>query len=358
MWPDTRLIDLLGIELPIVQAPMAGSSSAELAVAVAEAGGLGSLPCAMLEAEGIRTQVAAIRARTDRPINLNFFCHEAPAADDAAERAWRERLAHYYAELGLDPDAVPQGPSRAPFDAAACEIVEELCPAVVSFHFGLPEPTLLDRVKATGAKVLSSATSVREARWLAGRGCDAIVAQGAEAGGHRGMFIEDNVAGQEGTFALLPQVVDAVDLPVIAAGGVGDGRGVAAAFVLGAAGVQIGTAYLRSPEADTGELHRAALAQAGGEETVLTNVFTGRPARSIVNRLVREQGPMAPDAPQFPLAAQPVGALRAAAQQAGSADFSPLWAGQAVALAREEGAGALTRRIAEEALQRLTAVSG
>ncbi|MDX1711492.1 MAG: nitronate monooxygenase family protein [Rhodovibrionaceae bacterium] len=359
MWPDNRLTDLLGIELPIVQAPMAGSGSAELAIAVAEAGGLGSLPCAMLDADGIREQVAAIRQRTDRPVNLNFFCHETPQPDETVEKLWRERLGHYYAEFDLDTEAIPQGPSRNPFDAVACEAVEDLRPAAVSFHFGLPEPALLDRVKATGAKVLSSATSAREARWLAGRGCDAIIAQGAEAGGHRGMFIEDSVAAQVGTFALVPQIVETVETPVIAAGGIADGRTMAAAFALGASGVQIGTAYLLTPEADTGDLHRAALAEASGEETVLTNVFTGRPARGIVNRLVRELGPISPDAPQFPLAAQALGPLRHAALEAGSSDFTSLWAGQSVGLCREgEGAADLTRRIAREAQERLAALSG
>jgi nitronate monooxygenase len=350
MWPDRRILDLFGIELPIVQAPMAGATLADMAVAVAEAGGLGSLPCALLDVEGLRTQFGIIRQRTDRPVNVNFFCHRAPTPDPEREAAWKRRLEPYYRELGLDPTAPTPSGHRAPFDADFCAVVEELRPEVVSFHFGLPEPALLDRVRATDARIVSSATTVDEAVWLERAGCDAIIAQGLEAGGHRGMFLADLVEAQIGTLALVPQVVDAVAVPVIAAGGIADGRGIAAAFALGASAVQIGTAYLFCPEAIIASLHRKALQDPARRETALTNVFTGRPSRCILNRMVREVGPMTDDAPAFPLAGGALAPLRSAAEPAGSDDFMSLWSGQSAALGRVLPAGELTQRLAADAL--------
>ncbi len=343
--------------LPIIQAPMAGAQGVDLCVAVCEAGGLGSIPSAMLSPAVLRDQIAAIRARTSAPFNVNFFCHASAAADPDRQARWLESLAGAYAEAGLDPTAVGAGPGRAPFDAAMAEVVEALKPPVVSFHFGLPEAALLARVKATGAKVYSSATTVAEAQWLEARGVDAVIAQGAEAGGHRGMFLTDDVAGQPGLFALLPQVVDAVRLPVIAAGGIADGRGVAAAFALGAGAAQVGTAYLRTPQAATTPLHRAALGEARDDATRLTNLFTGRPARALLNRFMREHGPMSGEAPAFPLATGAVAPLRAYWKQRGAGDFSPLWAGQAAGLACEEDAGALTERLWREAKETLAALA-
>lgn len=338
------LLELLGIEVPLVQAPMAGSNGSELAVAVSAAGGLGSLPCALLAPDQIRSEVAAIRAGTDRPFNLNFFCHADVAPTESDGAVWLDRLRAYYAELEVDrPAALASG--RAPFDEQLCAIVEDLRPPVVSFHFGLPAMPLVERVRRTGARVLSSATTVAEARWLAEHGCDAVIAQGSEAGGHRGMFLGTDPAHQVGTMALVPQVVDAVDVPVIAAGGIADGRGVAAALALGAEAVQVGTAFLRTPEALTSEPHRRAVADAGDDATVLTNVITGRPARGIANRLVREVGPLSDDAPAFPYATAGTAPLRAAAEATGSGEFSPLWAGQAVPLAREEPAAEVVRRL-------------
>jgi nitronate monooxygenase len=357
MWPDRRLLDLLGVELPIIQAPMAGATGSAMAVAVSEAGGLGSLPCAMLDAAKARAEIGVIRQRTTRPINVNFFCHTPAQPDPRREAAWRARLVTYYAELGLDADATAPAVNRAPFDAAMCEIVEDLKPEVVSFHFGLPAPALLARVKAAGCRVISSATTAAEARWLEQRGCDAIIAQGYEAGGHRGMFLTSDIATQAGTFALLPQVVDAVKVPVVAAGGIADGRGIAAAFALGASGVQVGTAYLFTPEATVTDLHRAALRAARDDQTALTNLFSGRPARSLVNRLMREMGPMSEAAPPFPTAGGALAPLKARAEAAGRADFSALWSGQAARLAREMGAADLTRALAEDALRRLKAMS-
>lgn len=352
MWPDRRILDLVGIELPIIQAPMAGPVFSDMVIAVAEAGGLGSLPCATMNVQQVRTELGIIRQRTDRPVNVNFFCHVPPAIDAAREARW-ERLKPYYVELGLDPDAPVPTSNRTPFDDELCALVEEFRPQVVSFHFGLPEQRLLDRVRATGAKILSSATTVAE-----DRGCDAIIAQGLEAGGHRGLFLNDDLSTQLGTFALVPQVADAVKVPVIAAGGIADARGIVAACALGAAAVQVGTAYLFTPEARLAAPHRAALLGERAEETALTNVFTGRPARGIVNRLMREVGPIAKHAPAFPLAGGALTPLRVASEKTGSGDFMSLWSGQAARLCRELPAGELTRRLADEALARLGATDG
>ncbi len=354
-WQDRRLLDLFGIDHPIVQAPMAGSSSPAMAVAVSEAGGLGSIAGAMLTPETLRTELQIVQQGTARPINVNFFVHQPPDKDPAREAAWRQRLAPYYREFGLAPAAGSGGPVREPFNAALCDVVLEFKPKVVSFHFGLPAEALTGRLKTAGILVISSATTAEEARWLEARGCDAVIAQGAEAGGHRGMFLVDEgggysaaIARQAGTMALVPQVVDAVKVPVIAAGGIGDGRGIAAALALGAAGAQIGTAYLLSPEAKTPPLHRAALKAASDNSTTLTNLFTGRPARGIVNRFIREVGPISKDAPAFPTAAGAALPLRTATEPKGSSDFMPLWSGQAPTLAREAPSGELTRRFVVE----------
>ena len=358
MWPDRRLLDLFKTEFPIVLAPMAGIMDADLVIAAAQGGALGSLPCAMISAEKAREQVNIIRQRVSAPLNLNFFCHTTEDADPRREAGWKRRLADYYKELGIDPAAPIVAANRAPFDAAMCELVEELKPEIVSFHFGLPEQALLKRVKAAGCIVISSATIVREAIWLEENGADAIIAQGAEAGGHRGMFLTDNIAEQPGTFALVPQVVDAVRVPVIAAGGIADGRGIAAAFALGAAGVQIGSAYLRCPESKVIAPARVALAQARDDSTVITNVMTGRPARGVPNRVMREVGPISPDAPAFPHSATALGPLKVAAEKLGKVDFTNLWAGQAVRLGREMPAAELTRALAGAALARLSQMAG
>jgi nitronate monooxygenase len=353
MWQDRRIIDLFGIEHPILLAPMAGPGTAELAIAVAEAGGLGALPCAMSSPEQIRTDLGIFRQRTAKPINLNFFTHTPPQPDPARDARWKARLAPYYAEFGVDPAKPVPAVNRAPFDETACAIVEEFRPEIVSFHFGLPEPRLLARVRAAGCKVIASATTATEAKWLAERGCDAVIAQGAEGGGHRGMFLTEDVASQAGTFALVPQVVDAVKVPVIAAGGIADARGIVAALALGASAVQIGTAYLFCPEANVGALHRQALRNARDDGTALTNLFSGRPARGLINRVMREVGPLSAEAPAFPLAGGALAPLKAAAEAKGAADFTSLWSGQAAALGREMPAGELTKQLAQGALGRL-----
>ncbi|QRM27785.1 nitronate monooxygenase family protein [Microvirga sp. VF16] len=353
MWNDRRILDLLGIELPIIQAPMAGANLSDMVIAVSEAGGLGSLPCALLSHDKAREELSRIRQKTSKPINVNFFCHRAPVVDAEREAAWKQRLKGYYLEFGLDPDMSTPPSTRAPFDETFLSLVEEFRPEVVSFHFGLPQQNLLKRVKDTGAKVLSSATTVAEARWLEGEGCDVIIAQGFEAGGHRGIFLTDDITTQIGTMALVPQVVDAVKVPVIAAGGIADARGIIAAFALGASAVQIGTAYLFTPEATISPVHRQALKGAGAEETALTNLFTGRPARGIVNRIMREVGPISVLAPEFPLAGGALAPLRQKSEPLGSGDFMSLWSGQAARLARELSAGELTKALAREALDRL-----
>ena len=353
MWPDSRLIDLFEIEHPIILAPMAGAMDAELVAEVSEAGGLGSLPCAMLTPAQLRDQFAKIRTRTDKPINVNFFCHTAPVLNNAREARWRDRLKLYYQELGIDPSTPVPTSNRAPFDQAFCDVIEDLKPQVVSFHFGLPAPDLLRRVKSVGCRVISSATTVKEAIWLEQHGVDAVIAQGFEAGGHRGMFLTDEIAAQVGTFALVPQIADNVRVPLIAAGGIGDARGIAAAFALGACGVQIGTAYLHCPEAKISASHRAALQSARDDATALTNLMTGRPARGFINRIMREVGPISDVAPEFPLAAGALAPLRAKAEAVGSGDFSPMWSGQAAALGREIAARELTKKLAVEAQHRL-----
>src|ERR1700752_1074549 len=312
----------------------------------------------MLSAEKAREQVNIIRQRVSAPVNMNFFCHKAVDADPKREAGWKARLGAYYKELGVDPSVPISAANRAPFDAAFCAVVEELKPEVVSFHFGLPSPDLVKRVKAAGCIMMSSATTVKEAIWLEENGADVIIAQGAEAGGHRGMFLTENIAEQPGTFALVPQAVDAVKVPVIAAGGIADGRGIAAAFALGASGVQVGTAYLRCPESKVIAPARAALAQATDETTVITNVMTGRPARGVANRVMREVGPISPDAPAFPHAATALGPLRAPPEKLGRVDFTNLWAGQAVRMGREMPAAELTRALAGGALARLSQMAG
>lgn len=342
----TPLARLLGIDMPIIQAPMAGAQGSRLAIAVSNAGALGSLPCAMLSLDALRAELNTLKAQTDRPFNVNFFCHAPPPIDADAEQAWRRALEPYCREFGIESKPAGAGAAREPFSSAAAELLAEFKPAVVSFHFGLPAAGLLAQVRGMGARILCSATTLDEALWLEAQGVDAVIAQGLEAGGHRGHFLSHDLTLQSGTFALLPQLVRALRLPVIAAGGIADARGVAAALALGAAGVQVGTAYLLCPEATTSAVHRAALASPAARHTTLTNVFTGRPARGIVNRAIRELGPMTPQAPAFPLAAFAMAALRARCESQGSSDFSPLWSGQNNSGCRTVAAAELTRELA------------
>jgi nitronate monooxygenase len=356
MWTDRRILELFGIEHPILLSPMANAFTVELAIAVSEAGGLGAIPCAGLSPQQIRSVAEKFLQRSARPFNLNFFCHQPPVYDAAKDARWRARLARYYEELAIEPDTGAPPAPPPPFDAGACALVEEFEPKVVSFHFGLPDARLLARVKATGARVVSSATTVAEARWLEDRGCDAIVAQGYEAGGHRGIFLDEEVATQVGGLSLIPQVVDAVRVPVIAAGGIADGRGIAAALMLGAAAVQIGTAYLLCPESGFKTIQRETLRNARDNSTAITNVLTGRPARSVVNRLPRELGFIDPEAPAFPQAASAIAPLRKKAEEEGLADFAYALFGQSSAMAREIPAAELTNALAADAMARLRGV--
>ncbi|UWZ84614.1 NAD(P)H-dependent flavin oxidoreductase [Occallatibacter riparius] len=357
-WPDRRLLDMLKLETPIIQAPMAGSDSVALARGVSSVGALGSLACALLGADAVRDAVHALRDGMERPFNLNFFCHTMEEPGTAAREKWKSFLRPHYERLGLDIEAVGESRLRLPFDDEMCAVVEEVRPAVVSFHFGLPAAGLLERVKKVGIRILACATSVDEAKWLEDRGCDAIVVQGLEAGGHRGMFLETQVAAQVGLFALLPQVADAVSVPLIAAGGIADGRGIAAAFALGASGVQLGTVYLFCPESKVSPMYRKVLEQATDTATAVTNLFSGRPARGIVNRYLSEAGPMSDDALAFPYAGTLIAPLRAASEKAGLMDYMQMWAGQTSKLGRAMPADQLTRKLATEALDTLQALSG
>lgn len=341
-------LESIGVRLPIIQAPMAGVQDYKLAVAVSNAGGLGSIPCAMLSPEQLRQELTTACSQTDKPINVNFFCHTSPTPDASREQAWRAMLAPYYREFGLDLSRIVEGAARKPFNAAFADVLAELRPAVVSFHFGLPSAELLARVRSWSARIFSSATTVEEACWLEARGADAIIAQGLEAGGHRGMFLSDDLSTQLGTFALVPQIVRAVRTPVIATGGIADAQGVSAALALGAVAVQVGTAYLLCPEATTSAVHRAALQGAATRHTAVTNIFSGRPARGIVNRAMHELGPLNSQAPAFPLAATAMAPLRRHSESLGSGDFSPLWAGQNTTGCKETLAADLTRELAGE----------
>jgi nitronate monooxygenase len=352
-WTGNRICQKLGIRLPIVQAPMAGSDSPEMTVAVCEAGGLGSLACGMLSPENALKAAAFIRSKTKNPINLNFYCHKPPKEDVERDQRWQEEISAYFAEFGVAPDAEAPFVYRTPFNDALCAVAEEVRPEVISFHFGLPDASLFTRAKATGAIIISSATTVAEAVWLEDNGCDIVIAQGVEAGGHNGMFLSHDAATRAGTLALVPQIVDAVNIPVIAAGGIGDARGIAAAFMLGADGVQLGTAYLKCPEARLNPLHARALASARDDNTALTNVFSGRPARGIVNRLMRDLGPLSAFTPDFPMAGKALAALRAKAESEDRDDFTNMWTGQAAHLSPALPASDLTEMLMAQAWARL-----
>lgn len=346
-WPHSRFVELVGCEQPIIQAPMAGVGGTDLCVAAMMGGALGSLPCAMLSPGQVRDEVREVRARAHGPLNLNFFCHKMPGQID--DRAWRALLRPYYDEFCVE--AGNGTALRLPFDEQMCAVVEELKPEVVSFHFGLPEAPLIRRVKSAGALVIGNATSVEEALWLQDRGTDAIIAQGFEAGGHTGRFLESDPSEALGLFALLPQVAKSVTVPVIAAGAIADGRAVAAAMILGASAVQLGTAFLHSPETPISDVHRKGLREG---RTVLTNLMTGGLARGLRGRLIDDLGPVRTEVPAYPFASAALAPIRSAAEKQGEFGFGPMWAGQAAPLGRPLPAADLVRGIASDALAILT----
>jgi nitronate monooxygenase len=341
-----RFLALTGARLPLVQAPMANFAGSALAIAALKAGAVGSLACAVLSPEQVAAEVAAIRAAAAGPINVNFFCHKLGAQPD--ESAWHAALAPFYQAEGVAPPAQPPV-LRKPFDAAMAEVIEAVRPEIVSFHFGLPERDLLDRVRATGARIFGNATNAVEARFLAEAKVDAIVAQGFEAGGHAGHFLIGH--RPIGVLTLVRQILKDVDLPVIAAGGIADEGAVRGAIAAGAAAVQVGTAYLRTPEATTSAVHRQRLAEAGPEDSVFTNLFSGGLARGLRNRLIEVLGPVSDIAPPFPYASAALAQLRAKAEAEGRGDYSPLWAGQGIGLADDGPAEELTARLGAAALE-------
>ena len=319
------LMDRLGLELPIIQAPMAGSQNFELAEAVSKAGALGSIPCGMLGPDQAAAEIEQFRQKSDSPYNLNFFCHQMPSVTEHALAEWRQCLAGFYAELAIDPTPNTSA-LRLPFSHEMADRIEPYRPPVMSFHFGLPEITLLNRVKAWGSIIISSATSLEEALWLEAQGVDAVIAQGVEAGGHRGMFISEDLGTQIPTFELLECCTKQLTVPVIAAGGISNAAGIKRALDMGAEAVQLGTIFLLCDEAKTSAVHRQAL-KTSQSSTAMTNLFSGRPARGIRNRLMQSLGDLHPKAPAFPYATPDLVALRQAAESKGLGDFSPLWSG-------------------------------
>ena len=342
-WRDRRLLDLLGCEHPIIQAPMANVGGVDLCVAAARGGALGSLPCGMITPNRAREQVADVRQQVAAPINLNFFCFEMPAPVDDSE--WRKVLISYYLKFGIpEPQAAAL---RVAFDESYCALIEEIRPEVVSFHFGLPEEPLLERVRATGAVIIGCATTVAEALFLDKCGVDAIIAQGYEAGGHSGRFLDADPREALGLFALLRQVCELASVPVIAAGGIADGRCVAAALTLGASAVQVGTAYLHCPESFLPDGHKAMLRN---RPTIVTNIYSGGLARAVRGRLIDEIGPIRGEAPPYPLAGAISLPLFRAAIEQDDYEFMPSLAGQNARLGYEAPAEELTRQLAADAL--------
>ncbi len=351
MWPRTELTGLLGIEHPIIQAPMAGSTTPALAAAVGIAGGLGSIGCAKMSAEELMTTAADIRALTSQAFNFNFFAHSEARDETQISPEVHTRLISAYQEKGLGEPPASAKSSTSLYKTFNEEILQallEIKPEVVSFHFGLPPSEMVDALREAGCVILCSATTVAEAEMLARNGVDAIIAQGWEAGGHRGTFEVSYEDFGIGTMALVPQIVDAVDVPVIAAGGIADGRGIAAAFALGASGVQLGSAFLSCPEASISEAHREALENARDDDTRLTRAFSGRPARARNNRYMESMVERRNRFPDFPLMYHFSTPLKQSSTRYDD-DYGFLLYGQAASLNRNLPAGELVAKLVAEA---------
>lgn len=357
MWPDRRILDLLGVEHPIVLAPMASATNAELAAAVSSAGALGGFGAAGINPERLGEVVHEIRKRTPRPFNVNLFSPQTEGFDSGLRPGpgLMRRLEEYHAEMGLGEIPEPKG-MYGPAGEQLEVLIERRVP-VISFHFGV-EPGLLEKARESGAKVLCSATTVAEARQLEEAGVDAIIAQGSEAGGHRGTFRGDYRQALIGTLALVPRIVDAVDLPVIAAGGVMDARGLVACLVLGASAVQMGTAFLACPEAPVSGAWRETLLRAEADDTVVTEAMSGRAARGIRNRYIREvealEEPLLPYSAHYSLS----GDLRKAAIEQGNTDFMAMWSGQGVGLIRQQPAAGLVAELAAQSRELMERFAG
>ena len=346
---ETRVTAALGIEHPILQAPMAGGpTTTALVAAVSSAGGLGSLGAAYLSPEKLREQVREIRTLTDRPFNVNLFVPSAFEVDNEGIERANALLVPYREELGIQFPAIPSSSFEEDFDDQLEVVIEERVP-VFSFTFGSLSPEIVGRLKDGGAKVAGTATTVREGLRLEGDGVDIVVAQGSESGGHRGTFLGDFGDALIGTMALVPQMVDALAVPVVAAGGIMDGRGLAAALVLGAGAAQMGTAFLACEESGAHPEFKRAVLQAAEDETEVTRAFSGRPARGIKNRFLTEVGANEEALAPFPVQNALTRDVRAAAQEQDRPEFMSLWAGQAARLARRAAAADLVRETVEEA---------
>lgn len=348
--PENRLLSLLGIRLPLIQAPMAGVSSPDMAVAVSEAGALGSIALGAGDADAARALIASVRGRTARPFGVNVFCHAPAVADAAKEAAWIARFAPLFEGLGASPPQALREIYRSFLvDDAMLRMLLEERPPVVSFHFGLPSPAIIAALRGAGITLLATATSVAEAQAVAAAGIDAVVAQGWEAGGHRGVFDPDAADERLGTMALVRLIAAAVDKPVIAAGGIMDGQGIAAALALGASAAQLGTAFLATDESLADAGYRAVLAESGGRRTVMTRMVSGRPARILPNRFAALDGSCpASDVPAYPIAYDLGKALHAAAKAQGEHGYGAHWAGQGAPLVRAMPTADLVRALEVE----------
>ena len=329
------LLERLSLTLPIIQAPMAGVSTPEMAAAVSNAGGLGSIAVGAVDAAGARAMIAAVEAQTNRAFNVNLFVHADPTPDAAREAAWLEALRPLFAQFGAQPPEHLRALYRSfANDDDMLALLIQTSPAVVSFHFGLPDAARISALKQAGITLLSTATTLDEALAARSAGVDAVVAQGYEAGGHRGMFDPDAPDDQLGVFALTRLLVQQSGLPVIAAGGIMDGQGVRAVLDLGAVAAQLGTAFIACPESAADETYRAALKGEGAAHTTMTRAISGRPARSLANRFTRWGESAAPQVPAYPIAYDAGKALNAAARARREAGFGAQWAGQGAPLAR------------------------